>query len=69
MVTRSRTRPIRTAPLTVATFDCVSCGTTHHSADAILPIGWTARAGSTWCLDCTRAGIPVRVLREPRVAA
>jgi len=38
------------------------CGAEHHSADAIVPVGWTTRHGTAWCTDCTRAGIPVRQL-------
>jgi hypothetical protein len=72
MFTRTKSVPaprVPAAALATATFECSSCGATNHSADAILPVGWTARAGSAWCVDCTRAGIPVRILRERKVAA
>lgn len=69
MVTRTKSATAPSPMLSVATFECTSCGAQHFSGDALLPVGWTARAGSAWCVDCTRAGIPVRILREPRVAA
>ena len=50
--------------LHVATFECASCGSLHIAADGVVPVGWTARHANVWCTDCTRAGIPVRELRQ-----
>ncbi len=54
-------RPKPTFLPTVAVFEC-GCGTAHHAVDAKLPVGWTQRAGTVWCTDCTRQGIPTRTL-------
>jgi len=44
---------------TVASFEC-SCGTIHNSRDGNIPVGWSQRAGSVFCADCTRTGIASR---------
>lgn len=49
------------SPLTVPSFEC-GCGTVYNSADGKLPVGWTQSCGTTWCTDCTRAGIPTRTI-------
>lgn len=53
---------VKTVPvLRTVTFEC-SCGAQHNSQDGKLPVGWTSRCGEAWCADCTRLGIPTRVL-------
>lgn len=54
-----RLKPARA--FTVPAFEC-GCGQIHNSADGQLPVGWTQRQGTVWCADCTRLGIPTRVL-------
>lgn len=52
------------APLPhVASFEC-SCGIIHNSRDSKIPVGWTQSAGTIFCADCTRIGIPVREIRK-----
>ena len=54
-------RPNPHARLILPSFEC-GCGQIHNSADGQLPVGWTQRAGTVWCADCTRAGIPTRTI-------
>ena len=57
-------RPAKPATLPqVASFEC-SCGTIHNSRDGNIPVGWTQSAGTIFCADCTRIGIPVREIRK-----
>lgn len=48
----------------VPSFQC-QCGTVHHAGDGKLPVGWTQSSGAVFCFDCTRAGVPARVIRKP----
>lgn len=48
----------------VASFEC-SCGTVHNSRDGNIPVGWSQRAGSVFCADCTRTGIASRHIPRP----
>lgn len=47
----------------VASFEC-ACGTIHNSRDGNIPVGWSQRAGSVFCTDCTRQGIASREIRR-----
>lgn len=47
----------------VASFEC-ACGTIHNSRDGNIPVGWSQRAGSVFCADCTRMGISAREIRR-----
>lgn len=51
----------------VPSIEC-SCGTIHNSADGRVPVGWTVSRGEAFCVDCTRRGIPGRMLSAPRPA-
>lgn len=48
----------------VASVQC-HCGAVHHSADGRVPMGWTVSRGEAFCADCTRAGIPARLITAP----
>lgn len=55
--------PARTLPQ-VASVEC-SCGTVHQSPDGRVPAGWTVSRGQAFCADCTRIGIPARLITAP----
>lgn len=54
-----------THPLTVASFECSSCGVIHQSPGG-LPVGWSSNARAAWCASCTAQGIPAREMRTAR---
>lgn len=62
-MTKGATKRIPAALPHIASFEC-SCGTVHNSQNGQLPVGWTQRASSVWCADCTRAGIASRNVRR-----
>lgn len=45
----------------VPSFEC-QCGEVHRSPEGQLPVGWSVSAGNVFCLACTLAGIPARLL-------
>jgi hypothetical protein len=56
-----RSTPRRAPDAQLLSFEC-SCGTIHNSPDQQIPVGWSTRHGQVWCFDCTRAGVPQRLL-------